>query len=191
MSYVPIVITPTYRGERSFDIFSRLLADRIVFLQDHITSDNASVVVAEMLFLESQNPDTDITLYIDSPGGVVTAGFSILNCMNHIKCDVSCVVLGQAASMAAVILSAGTRGKRYCLPYSEVMLHQPSSAMGYAKASDIEISTNRLLSMKKTLTRIISDNCGQPYDKVAQDIDRDFFLSADEALTYGIIDGIL
>jgi len=189
MSLIPIVIEQTNRGERSFDIYSRLLKDRIVFLGGEIDDDVANVVVAQLLFLEMDNPDSDISLYINSPGGSITAGMAIFDTMNYVKPNIRTVCIGMAASMAAFLLIAGEKGKRLALPNSEVMIHQP---MGGARgqATDVAIQAERLLKMKAKMNKLISDMTGQPLTKVEKDVDRDYFMSAEEALQYGIIDAI-
>lgn len=190
MSYlVPMVIEQTNRGERSFDIYSRLLKDRIVFLGGEIDDDAANLVVAQMLFLEMENPDSDISLYINSPGGSVTAGMAIFDTMNHVKCPVRTVCVGMAASMGAFLLMAGDKGKRCALPNSEVMIHQPLGGAS-GQASDVKIRAEWLLKTKQKMNRLMADMTGQPLDKVERDADRDFFMSAQEALEYGIIDEI-
>ncbi|MAF15565.1 MAG: ATP-dependent Clp endopeptidase, proteolytic subunit ClpP [Marinomonas sp.] len=187
---VPMVIEQTARGERSFDIYSRLLKERVVFLVGQVEDHMANLVVAQLLFLESENPDKDIHLYINSPGGSVTAGMSIYDTMQFIKPDVSTMCIGQAASMGALLLTAGAEGKRYCLPNSRVMIHQPLG--GYqGQASDIEIHTREILGIKHRLNEIIAHHSGQPIEKVAQDTDRDNFMSPQLAKEYGLIDDIL
>ncbi len=189
MNLIPMVIEQTNRGERSFDIYSRLLKDRIVFLGGEINDDEANLIVAQMLFLEMENPDADISLYINSPGGSVTAGMAILDTMNYVKCPVRTVCIGMAASMGAFLLMAGEKGKRLALPNSEVMIHQPlGGATG--PASDVHIRAEWLLKTKEKLNRLISEMTGQKLEKVEKDADRDFFMSAQEALEYGIIDEI-
>jgi ATP-dependent Clp protease, protease subunit len=186
---VPMVIEQTNRGERSFDIYSRLLKDRIVFLGGEIDDDAANLIVAQMLFLEMENPDSDISLYINSPGGSVTAGMAIFDTMNHVKCPVRTVCVGMAASMGAFLLMAGEKGKRCALPNSEVMIHQPLGGAS-GQASDVKIRAEWLLKTKHKMNRLMADMTGQPLDKVERDADRDFFMSAQEALEYGIIDEI-
>ncbi len=187
---VPYVIEQTSRGERSYDIFSRLLKDRIIFIGDEITDATASVVVAELLFLESEDPDKDIHIYINSPGGSVTAGMAIYDTMNYIKPDVSTICVGMAASMGAFLLSAGAKGKRYALPNSEIMIHQP---LGGAKgqASDIKIQADLILKTRDRLNRILSANTGKPLEQIEKDTDRDNFMTADEAKEYGLIDEVM
>ncbi len=188
--YVPIVIETTGRYERAYDIYSRLLKDRIIFLGGPIDDHAANLVVAQLLFLEAQDPDKDIHLYINSPGGSVTAGLAIYDTMQYIKCDVVTICVGQAASIAAVLLSAGTKGKRYALPHSRLMIHQPlGGAEGPAK--DVEIITKELLRIKDLINRILSKHTGQPIEKIEKDTDRDFFMNAYEALEYGLIDKVI
>ena len=187
---VPMVIEQTGRGERSYDIFSRLLNDRIIFLSDEVNDATASLVVAQMLFLEAQDPDKDISFYINSPGGSVTAGMAIYDTMNYIKCDVSTICIGMAASMGAFLLSSGTKGKRFALPNSEIMIHQP---LGGAKgqASDIKIQADLILRTRDTLNRILAENTGKSVEEIARDTDRDNFMTANEALAYGLVDKVL
>ena len=190
MSYlVPMVIEQTNRGERSFDIYSRLLKDRIVFLGGEINDDVANLVVAQMLFLEMDNPDADISLYINSPGGSVTAGLAIYDTMNYIKSPVRTVCIGMAASMGAFLLMAGEKGKRLALPNSEVMIHQPLGGAS-GQASDVQIRAEWLLKTKQKMNKLISEMTGQPLSRIEKDADRDFFMDANEALKYGIIDEI-
>ena len=187
---VPMVVEQTGRGERSYDIFSRLLNDRIVFLSDEVNDTTASLVVAQMLFLEAQDPDKDISFYINSPGGSVTAGMAIYDTMQFIKCDVSTICIGMAASMGAFLLSSGTKGKRFALPHSEIMIHQPlGGARG--QATDIEIQAKQILRIKATLNQILSENTGKPIDVIERDTDRDNYMTAKEALEYGLVDKIL
>ncbi len=187
---VPMVVEQTNRGERSYDIFSRLLNDRIIFLSDEVNDATASLVVAQMLFLEAQDPDKDISFYINSPGGSVTAGMAIYDTMQFIKCDVSTICIGMAASMGAFLLSSGTKGKRFALPHSEVMIHQPlGGARG--QASDIQIQAEQILKTKATLNRILSENTGKPLEIIERDTDRDNYMTADEAMQYGLIDKVL
>ena len=187
---VPMVVEQTNRGERSYDIFSRLLNDRVIFLSDQVNDTTASLVVAQMLFLEAQDPDKDISFYINSPGGSVSAGMAIYDTMNFIKCDVSTICIGMAASMGAFLLSAGTKGKRFALPHSEIMIHQP---LGGAKgqATDIEIQAKQILRIKATLNEILAENTGKPLEIIEKDTDRDNYMTAQEALDYGLIDKIL
>jgi len=188
--YVPIVVESTGRYERAYDIFSRLLKDRIVFLGSPIDDYVANLVIAQLLFLEAEDPDKDVYLYINSPGGSVTAGLAIYDTMQYIKCDVSTICVGQAASMAAVLLAAGAKGKRYALPNARIMIHQPlGGAEGPAK--DVEIITRELLRIKDLLNRILSKHTGQPIEKIEKDTDRDFFMSAEEAKEYGIVDKVV
>jgi ATP-dependent Clp protease protease subunit len=188
--YVPIVIETTGRYERAYDIYSRLLKDRIIFLGSAIDDHVANLVVAQLLFLEAENPDKDIQLYINSPGGLVTAGLAIYDTMQYVKCDVATICIGQAASMAAVLLAAGTKGKRFSLPNSRIMIHQPlGGAEGTAK--DVEILTKELLRIKHLINEILSKHTGQPIEKIEKDTDRDFFMSAQEAQEYGIIDKVI
>ncbi|MCG9757757.1 MULTISPECIES: ATP-dependent Clp endopeptidase proteolytic subunit ClpP [Pseudoalteromonas] len=186
---VPMVVEQTAKGERSYDIYSRLLKDRIIFLTGQVEDHMANLIVAQMLFLESESPDKDIFLYINSPGGSVTAGMSIYDTMNFIKPDVSTVCVGQAASMGAFLLSGGAKGKRYCLPNSRVMIHQPLGGF-QGQASDFEIHAREILAIKEKLNRLMADHTGQPYDVVARDTDRDNFMTADQALEYGLIDAV-
>lgn len=187
---VPMVVEETGRGERSYDIFSRLLNDRIIFLSDEVNDATASLVVAQMLFLESQDPSKDINFYINSPGGSVTAGMAIYDTMKYIKCDVSTICIGMAASMGAFLLSAGTKGKRIALPHSEIMIHQPlGGAQG--QASDIKIRAELILRTRDMLNKILSENTGKSIEQIEKDTDRDYFMTAQEALEYGIIDKIL
>ena len=186
---VPMVVEQTGRGERSYDIFSRLLNDRIIFLSDEVNDATASLVVAQLLFLESQDPDKDIAFYINSPGGSVTAGMAIYDTMNFIKCDVSTICIGMAASMGAFLLSAGTKGKRYALPNSEIMIHQPlGGARG--QATDIKIQADLILRTRDRLNRILAANTGKSVEEIARDTERDNYMTAEEALNYGLIDKI-
>ena len=187
---VPMVVEQTGRGERSYDIFSRLLNDRIIFLSDEVNDATASLVVAQMLFLEAQDPTKDISFYINSPGGSVTAGMAIYDTMQYIKCDVSTICIGMAASMGAFLLSAGTKGKRIALPHSEIMIHQPlGGAQG--QASDIKIRAELILRTRDMLNKILSENTGKPIEQIEKDTDRDNFMTAEQALEYGIIDRII
>ncbi|ALO43033.1 ATP-dependent Clp endopeptidase proteolytic subunit ClpP [Pseudoalteromonas sp. SS15] len=186
---VPMVVEQTAKGERSFDIYSRLLKERIIFLTGQVEDHMANLIVAQLLFLESESPDKDIYLYINSPGGSVTAGMSIYDTMNFIKPDVSTVCVGQAASMGAFLLSGGAKGKRYCLPNSRVMIHQPLGGF-QGQASDFEIHAKEILSIKEKLNRLMADHTGQEYEKVAHDTDRDNFMTAEQALEYGLIDAV-
>lgn len=187
---VPMVVEQTSRGERSYDIYSRLLKENVIFLVGQVEDHMANLIVAQMLFLEAENPEKDIFLYINSPGGSVTAGMSIYDTMNFIKPDVSTVCMGQAASMGSFLLSSGAKGKRYCLPNARVMIHQPLYGF-QGQASDFEIHAKELLSIKERMNRIMAENTGQDYEKVAKDTDRDNFLSAHEAVEYGLVDSVL
>ena len=190
MALVPYVVEQTSRGERSYDIYSRLLNDRIVMLTDEVNDATASVVVAQLLFLEGQDPSKDISLYINSPGGSVTAGMSIFDTMQYIKCDVSTICMGMAASMGAFLLAAGAKGKRYSLPNSDIMIHQPSGG-AKGQATDIMIHADHIVQTKKKLNQILAERTGQPYDVIAKDTERDNFMTAQQALEYGLIDEIL
>ncbi len=190
MPLVPMVIEQTNRGERSFDIYSRLLKDRIIFLADEVNDATASLVVAQMLFLEAEDAEKDISFYINSPGGSVTAGMAIYDTMKFIKCDVSTICIGMAASMGAFLLSAGTKGKRMALPNSEIMIHQPLGGMK-GQASDIKIHADHILRTKDTLNRILAENTGKPLEVIERDTDRDNFMSAQAALEYGLIDRVI
>ena len=190
MSLVPYVIESTSRGERSYDIYSRLLKDRIIFLGEEVTDVSASLVVAQLLFLESEDPNKDISLYINSPGGSVTAGMAIYDTMNFIKCDVSTICVGMAASMGAFLLSSGAKGKRLALPNSEIMIHQPSAGT-QGQITDMSIHLKRLESVKERMNRILAENTGKPLEVVAADCERDNFMSAQEALEYGLIDRVI
>ncbi|KPD24612.1 MULTISPECIES: ATP-dependent Clp endopeptidase proteolytic subunit ClpP [Idiomarina] len=187
---VPMVVEQTSKGERSYDIYSRLLKERVIFCCGQVEDHMANLIVAQLLFLESDNPDKDIYLYINSPGGVVTAGMAIYDTMRFIKPDVSTVCMGQAASMGAFLLAGGAKGKRYCLPNSRVMIHQPLGGF-QGQASDFEIHAKQILDLKERLNRMLAENTGQDYEKVARDTDRDHFLAAEEAVDYGLVDGIL
>lgn len=190
MAVIPYVIEQTSRGERSYDIYSRLLKDRIIFLGEAIDERIASLVVAQLLFLEAEDPDKDINIYINSPGGSVTAGMAIYDTMNYIKPEVSTICVGMAASMGAFLLSAGQKGKRYALPNAEIMIHQPLGGV-QGQAEDIKIHAEWILKTREKLNRILSDNTGQPLDIIARDTDRDNFMSADEAAVYGLIDKVI
>lgn len=190
MSLVPMVVEQTSRGERQFDIFSRLLNDRIIVLCDEVNQTTASLVVAQMLFLEGQDSEKDISFYINSPGGSVTDGLAIYDTMQYIKCDVSTICMGMAASMGAFLLAAGAKGKRLALPNSEVMIHQPSGGM-QGQATDMEITTRHIIKTKERLNKILAANTGKPYDVICQDMERDNFMSAQEALEYGLVDRII
>ena len=189
-SYVPIVIEQTSRGERAYDIFSRLLKDRIVFLGSTINDPVADTVIAQLLFLESENPEKDIFVYVNSPGGNVTSGLAIYDTMQYIKPDIATMCLGQAASMAAVLLAAGTKGKRYALPHARVMLHQVLGGVE-GQATDIEIHAREILRMREELNRILAKHTNQPIDRISKDTERDFFLRPNDALEYGIVDAII
>lgn len=190
MSFVPYVVEQTSRGERSYDIFSRLLNDRIIMLSDEINDTTASLVVAQLLYLEGQDPDKDIHLYINSPGGSISAGMAIYDTMQYIKCDVSTICVGLAASMGSFLLAAGTKGKRYALPNSEIMIHQP---LGGAKgqASDIKIQADHILFVRNRMNRMLSELTGQPLDIIERDTDRDNWMTADDAVRYGIVDKVV
>lgn len=190
MSLVPIVVEQTNRGERSYDIYSRLLKDRIVFLGEEVNDVSASLVVAQLLFLEAEDPDKDISLYINSPGGSISSGMAIYDTMQYIKPDVSTICVGMAASMGAFLLAAGAKGKRYALPNAEVMIHQPSGGM-QGQATDMAIQAERILKMKKKLNTILSERTGQPLEKIEKDVERDYFMSAEEALKYGLVDKVI
>ncbi len=190
MPLVPYVVEQTSRGERSYDIYSRLLNDRIIVLSDEVNDATASLVVAQLLFLESQDSEKDISFYINSPGGSVTAGMAIYDTMQYIKCDVSTICMGLAASMGAFLLSSGTKGKRYCLPNSEVMIHQPSGG-AKGQATDIKIVADHILRTKEKLNRILAENTGKDISVIAEDTERDNFMTAEEALEYGLVDKIL
>ena len=187
---VPMVIEKTSMGERAYDIYSRLLKERIIFLGGPIDGDVANLVVAQLLFLASEDPKKDISFYINSPGGQVSAGFAILDTMNHIQPHVSTVCVGMAASMAAVLLSAGEKGKRYALPNAEIMIHQPHGG-AEGQAADIEITAKQIIKMRERLNKILAKNTGQKLDRIEKDVDRDYFMSSDEALKYGVVDKVL
>ena len=190
MALIPYVVEQTNRGERSYDIYSRLLNDRIIVLSDEVNDATASLVVAQLLYLEGQDPEKDISLYINSPGGSVTAGLAIYDTMQYIKCDVSTICMGMAASMGAFLLSAGAKGKRYALPNSDIMIHQPSGG-AQGQATEIEITAKHILKTKEKLNKILAENTGKPIEVIAADTDRDNFMSAEEALEYGLIDKVL
>jgi len=190
MSLVPYIIEQTSRGERSYDIFSRLLNDRIIILNEEVNSVSAGIVVAQLLYLEGQDPSKDISLYINSPGGSVTDGLSIYDTMQYIKCDVSTICMGMAASMGAFLLAAGTPGKRYALPNADIMIHQPSGG-AQGQATDIEIHTKHILHTKQKLNEILAKNTGKPIDVIARDTERDNFMTAQQALEYGLIDKVI
>lgn len=187
---VPMVVEQTNRGERSYDIYSRLLNDRIVFLSDEVNDVTASLVVAQLLYLEAQDPEKDINLYINSPGGSITSGMAIYDTMQYIKCDVSTICIGMAASMGAFLLAAGTKGKRFALPNSEIMIHQPSGGT-QGQATDIKIHAERIIKIRENLNKILADATGKPYNIIAEDTERDHFMSAQEAAAYGIIDKVI
>lgn len=188
--YVPMVVEQSGRGERAYDIYSRLLKERIVFLGGEINDPVADLVIAQFLFLEAEDPDKDIHLYINSPGGVVTAGMAIFDTMNYIKAPVSTICIGQAASMGAVLLAAGEKGKRFALPHARIMIHQPSGG-SRGQATDIMIQAEEILRMKRELNRLLAEMSGQPVERIEADTERDFFMSADEALQYGLIDAVM
>jgi len=190
MSLVPYVLESTSRGERSYDIYSRLLKDRIIFLGEEVNDVTASLIVAQLLFLEAEDPNKDINLYINSPGGSVTAGMAIYDTMNYIKCDVSTICLGMAASMGAFLLAGGAKGKRYALPNSEVMIHQPSGG-AQGQATEIKIVAEKILQTKKKLNEILAANTGQPYEVIERDTERDNYMTAQEAMNYGLIDHVI
>ncbi len=190
MSLVPMVIEQTSRGERSYDIYSRLLKDRIIFLSDEVNDVTASLVVAQMLFLEGEDPTKDINLYINSPGGNITSGMAIYDTMQYIKCDVSTICIGMAASMGAFLLASGAPGKRFALPNSEIMIHQPLGGM-QGQATDIKIHADRIIKIKNTLNKILSERTGKPLEIIEKDTDRDNFMTAEEAMEYGLIDKVI
>ena len=190
MSLVPYVVEQTSRGERSYDIFSRLLEDRIIFLGEEVNATTASLIVAQMLFLEAKDPDKDIQFYINSPGGSVTDGKAIYDTMQYVKCDVSTICVGMAASMGAFLLCSGTKGKRIALPNSEIMIHQPLGGFK-GQATDIQIHANWIQRTKEWLTKTMAENCGKPYDQVAADCERDNFMTAQEACDYGLVDKVI
>ena len=190
MSLVPYVVEQTNRGERSYDIFSRLLNDRIIFLGEEVNDTTASLVVAQLLYLEAQDPDKDIQFYINSPGGSVTAGMAIYDTMQYVKCDVSTICIGMAASMGAFLLSSGTKGKRFALPNAEIMIHQPSGGTK-GQASDIKIQAEWMLRTREKLNKILAENTGKSVEQIAVDTERDHFMSADEACAYGLIDKVI
>ena len=190
MALVPMVVEQTGHSERSYDIYSRLLNDRVVFLSDEVNDTTASLVVAQLLYLEAQDPDKDISLYINSPGGSISAGMAIFDTMNYIKCDVSTICIGMAASMGAFLLAAGAKGKRIALPHSEIMIHQPLGGM-QGQASDIKIHSDHILRTRETLNRILAERTGKSLEEITRDTDRDNFLTAAEALEYGLIDKVI
>jgi ATP-dependent Clp protease protease subunit len=190
MSLVPMVVEQTSRGERSYDIFSRLLKERIIMLSGEVNDDTANLIVAQLLFLESEDPDKDIYLYINSPGGSITSGMAIYDTMQYIKCDVSTICIGMAASMGAFLLSCGAKGKRFALPNAEIMIHQPLGGF-QGQATDFEIHAKRILKIKENLNKILSENTGKPLDTIKADVERDNFMSADEAKAYGLVDEVI
>ena len=190
MALVPTVVEQTSRGERAYDIYSRLLKERIIFLADEVNDTTASLVIAQLLFLESEDPSKDISLYINSPGGSVSAGFGIYDTMNYIKCDVSTICVGMAASMGAFLLAGGTKGKRLALPNAEIMIHQPSGG-AKGQATEIQIAAENILKTKNRLNEILAANTGKPYETIAADTERDNYMSAQEAADYGLIDGVI
>ncbi len=190
MSFIPYVVEQSSRGERSYDIFSRLLNDRIIFLSEEVNDTTASLIVAQLLYLEAQDPDKDIQFYINSPGGSVTAGMAIYDTMQYIKCDVSTICIGMAASMGAFLLSSGTKGKRLALPNAEIMIHQPSGG-AKGQVTDIQIHAQRILDIKRKLNEILAANTGKPVEQVALDCERDHFLTAEEAREYGLVDKVI
>jgi len=189
MALVPIVLEQTSRGERSYDIYSRLLKDRIIILSEDVNDVTASLIIAQLLFLEGDDADKDINFYINSPGGSITSGMAIYDTMNYIKCDVSTICIGMAASMGAFLLAAGAKGKRFALPNSEIMIHQPSGGM-QGQATDIKIHAERIIRAKQRLNEILAQNCGKPIELLEKDVERDYFMTAQEALEYGIIDKV-
>ena len=190
MAVIPYVIEQSSRGERSYDIYSRLLNDRIIVLSDEVNDTTASLLVAQLLYLEGQDPEKDISLYINSPGGSVSAGFAIFDTMNYIKCDVSTICIGMAASMGAFLLAAGAKGKRYALPNSEIMIHQPSGG-AQGQATDIRIVSDQILKIKKKINQILADETGKPIEVIAEDTERDNYMTAQEAMEYGIVDKVI
>ena len=190
MSLVPMVVEQTSRGERSYDIFSRLLKDRIIMLSGEVNDVTANLVVAQLLFLESEDPDKDIYLYINSPGGSITSGMAIYDTMQYIKCDVSTICIGMAASMGAFLLSSGAKGKRFALPNSEIMIHQPLGGF-QGQATDIDIHARRILKIKDSLNKILSENTGKPLEQIKNDVERDYFMEAQEAADYGLVDQVI
>lgn len=190
MSLVPMVVEQTSRGERSYDIFSRLLKDRIIMLSGEVNDVTANLVVAQLLFLESEDPDKDIYLYINSPGGSITSGMAIYDTMQYIKCDVSTICIGMAASMGAFLLSSGEKGKRFALPNSEIMIHQPLGGF-QGQATDIDIHAKRILKIKENLNKILSENTGKSLDQIKNDVERDYFMEASEAADYGLVDKVI
>lgn len=190
MSLVPMVVEQTSRGERSYDIFSRLLKERIIMLSGEVNDDSANLIVAQLLFLESEDPDKDIHLYINSPGGSITAGMAIYDTMQYIKPDVSTICIGMAASMGSFLLSSGAKGKRFVLPNSEIMIHQPLGGF-QGQATDFDIHARRIIKIKESLNRILSENTNQPLEKIKTDVERDYFMTAEEAMNYGLVDKVI
>ena len=190
MALVPMVVEQTGRGERSYDIFSRLLKDRIIMLSGEVTDESANLIVAQLLFLESEDPDKDIHLYINSPGGSITSGMAIYDTMQYVKPDVSTICIGMAASMGSFLLSSGAKGKRFALPNSEIMIHQPLGGF-QGQATDFDIHAKRILKIKKSLNRILSENTNQPIEKIECDVERDYFMGAEEAMNYGLVDKVI
>ena len=190
MSLIPMVVEQSPRGERAYDIYSRLLKERIIFLGTGVNDDIANVIVAQLLFLEAEDPDKDITFYINSPGGIVTSGMAIYDTMNYVKCDIATLCMGQAASMGAVLLAAGTKGKRYALPNSRIMIHQPMGGF-QGQASDIDIHAREILRMRQDLNKILALHTGQKITRIQRDTERDYFMSSTEAKTYGLVDKVL
>ncbi len=190
MSLVPVVVEQTSRGERSYDIYSRLLKDRIIFLSEEVNDVTASLVVAQLLFLEGEDPDKDIHFYINSPGGSITSGMAIYDTMQYIKCDVSTICVGMAASMGAFLLAAGASGKRFALPNSEIMIHQPLGGM-QGQATDIKIHADRIIKIKENLNKILSERTGKPLEEICRDTERDNFMTAQEAMEYGLVDQVI
>ena len=190
MNMIPYVVEQTTRGERSYDIFSRLLKDRIIFLGGEIDDDVANTIVAQMLFLEMEDPEADIQLYINSPGGVITSGMAIYDTMRYLKCEVSTLCIGMAASMGAFLLAAGAKGKRKALPHAEIMIHQPSGG-ARGQATDIEIQAEQILRVKKTMNQLLSEHTGQPLEVIQRDVERDHYMTAEQALAYGLVDEII
>ena len=191
MSYIPMVVEQTNRGERSYDIFSRLLNDRVIILSEEVNDTTASLIVAQLLYLEAQDPDKDISFYINSPGGVITAGMAIYDTMQYIKCDVSTICIGMAASMGAFLLQAGAKGKRMALPNSEILIHQPLMGGLQGQATDIKIHADHIVSLRSKLNRIMSERTGQPLDVIERDTERDHYMTAEEACAYGLIDKVI
>ncbi len=191
MVLIPMVVEQTSRGERAYDIYSRLLKDNVIFLGQAIDDNVANLIIAQMLFLEAENPEKDISLYVNSPGGSVTSGFAILDTMHYVKPDIATICIGQAASFAAVLLAAGTKGKRYCLPNSRVLLHQPWLQGLGGQASDIDIHAKDIMRMKKRISEVLAEATGQPIEKIERDTDRDYILSANDARDYGVVDQVI